>query len=46
MLRRAKEHAVAIPARIEYLLLGVAAAIGGLITLLWIGVAWLLSYSD
>ena len=32
---------MAIPARIEYFLLGVAAAIGGLITLLWIGVAWL-----
>ena len=37
---------MATPAHIAYFLLGTAAAIGGLITLVWIGVAWLLSYSD
>ena len=37
---------MATSVRIAYFLVGAAAAIGGLITLLWIGVAWLLSYSD
>ena len=37
---------MATPAHIAYFLLGIAAAIGGLIALVWIGVAWLLSYSD
>ena len=37
---------MAEPARLAYLLLGAAAAIGDLIALLWLGVAWLLSYSD
>ena len=33
-------------AHIAYLFLGAAAAIGGLIASSWIGIAWLLSYSD
>ena len=37
---------MATPAHIGYFLLGAAAAIGGLITLVWIGIACLLSYSD
>ena len=34
------------PAHIAYFVLGAAAAIGGLIMLVWIGIAYLLSYSD
>lgn len=37
---------MATPAHIAYFLLGAAAAIGGLIMLVWIGIAYLLSYSD
>ena len=37
---------MATAAHIAYFLLGAAAAIGGLITLVWIGIAYLLSYSD
>ena len=37
---------MAKPAHIAYFLLGAAATIGGLIALVWIGVAWLLSNSD
>ena len=37
---------MATQAHVAYLLIGAAAVIGGVIMLLWIGVAWLLSYSD
>lgn len=37
---------MATPAHIAYFLLGAAAAIVGLITLVWIGVVYLLSYPD
>ena len=37
---------MATPAHIAYVLLGAAAAIGGLIALVWIGVAYLLPSSD
>ena len=37
---------MATQAQVAYLLISAATVIGGVVMLLWIGVTWLLSYSD